>query len=684
MVLVRAVAFLAFAVAIELVAGAPRIAHAYGYPIESGLLATIVGADSEDSIALDDDVPLKVRALEVFPKREVADLFAYRSQFRYSIAAHENPAPLVFVLAGTGSNFRASNVVALQRMLFAAGYHVVGISSTTHPDFMVSASRAAMPGRAATDARDLYETLQRVREDIADEVEVTGYSLTGFSLGATHCAFLAALDQEEGRFGFERVMMLNPSVDLFSSSQAVDDMVESGLPEGDASFQALVAGLLTEVSMYVNSRGREPLDGELLYRIAEMRIAEGRPPRDKDLQGIIGTVFRISSAGMIFTADALHGGGHVIPTGTPLTRTTPLTDAFERSARWTFARYLDEMLLPFWQAREPRLDRETLIAQASLRRIASFLSTAENVQVVTNEDDFILSDGDRAFLRETFGDRATIYPRGGHGGNLLYRENADHVIDFFKKTKRVAASATTASAGSPLVDVLGDVPAAKVADWGTAPPPLVAMDPSRETSMTRYDPIEKANRAIYRFNADFDRWIFLPVLKVWRAVLPGPVRKGLSNALSNLDGVTVLANSILQLSPEKSAGTLGRFLVNSTVGVAGLWDPASKIGLPLYDEDFGQTLGHWGVGPGPYLVFPVMGPSSLRDTFGSAADRSLLLFTLNAATDDWVDENQWIFIFDAVQARDDFAFRYDELGTPFEYDLIRYLYLEYRQLQVDF
>ena len=201
----------------------------------------------------------------------------------------------------------------------------------------------------------------------------------------------------------------------------------------------------------------------------------------------------------------------------------------------------------------------------------------------------------------------------------------------------------------------------------------------------RKDPLETVNRHIYRFNANFDKWVFLPALRTYRLLVPSPLRRGFSNFLSNLDQITSLTNSILQLDAKKSAGTLGRLIVNTTLGCAGLADPASHIGLIDYNEDFGQTLGRWGVGPGAYLVLPIAGPSSLRDGIGFGLDVALRSYLQSQVIDASLLDPPYIAwaTGQALQARDDQPFRYGEAG-PFEYDLVRYFYLEHRRAEIAF
>ena len=128
-----------------------------------------------------------------------------------------------------------------------------------------------------------------------------------------------------------------------------------------------------------------------------------------------------------------------------------------------------------------------------------------------------------------------------------------------------------------------------------------------------HDPLEGFNRAMYTFNDKFDRYLLKPVAKGYRKVTPTPVRRSVSNFFSNLHDPVIMLNNLLQGKPKQAASDFSRFFVNSTIGIFGLFDVATKWELPKHDEDFGQTLAVWGVGDGPYLVLPFFGPSNLRD-----------------------------------------------------------------------
>nr|WP_269808051.1 VacJ family lipoprotein [Pseudomonas agronomica] len=197
-----------------------------------------------------------------------------------------------------------------------------------------------------------------------------------------------------------------------------------------------------------------------------------------------------------------------------------------------------------------------------------------------------------------------------------------------------------------------------------------------------YDPLESWNRRVYHFNYRFDEWVFLPVVDGYRYVTPSFVRTGVSNFFNNLGDVPNLVNSLLQFKGKRSMETTARLLLNTTVGIAGLWDPATAMGLPRQSEDFGQTLGFYGVPAGAYFVLPIFGPSNLRDTSGLLVDytaESAINF-LNVSE---VSANHpELLLLRGVDKRYQTSFRYGQLNSPFEYEKVRYVYTESRKLQI--
>ncbi len=139
-------------------------------------------------------------------------------------------------------------------------------------------------------------------------------------------------------------------------------------------------------------------------------------------------------------------------------------------------------------------------------------------------------------------------------------------------------------------------------------------------SQANRDPLEGFNRGVYKFNDTADKAVLKPIAGAYKAVLPSPVRTGISNFFGNLNTFITTINDLLQFKFDKAATDAGRFVINTTFGIGGLIDWASMDGIEQRNEDFGQTLGHWGVGSGAYIVLPLLGPSTIRDTGGLVVD----------------------------------------------------------------
>lgn len=149
---------------------------------------------------------------------------------------------------------------------------------------------------------------------------------------------------------------------------------------------------------------------------------------------------------------------------------------------------------------------------------------------------------------------------------------------------------------------------------------LALMSGCASTYDNPQDPYEGYNRAMYKFNDTLDKAVLKPVAKGYDTVVPEPISWGISNFFSNLNEITVIINGLLQGKFEQAAQDTGRFALNTTVGVFGIFDVAGHAGYEKNNEDFGQTLGAWGAEPGAYIVLPFFGPSTVRDTFGLVGD----------------------------------------------------------------
>jgi phospholipid-binding lipoprotein MlaA len=200
-----------------------------------------------------------------------------------------------------------------------------------------------------------------------------------------------------------------------------------------------------------------------------------------------------------------------------------------------------------------------------------------------------------------------------------------------------------------------------------------AVTPAEAPSLRTYDPFSRANRFTYRFNARFDRLVFLPAANQYRR-LPSPVRTGVHDFFDNLAEIDSVINYTLQGRLGRGVRSLGRFVINSTVGIGGLIDVAERLRLPNRPTGFGTTLAKWGMHPGAYLVIPFYGPSTLREGIGLAGDYGVL-YEINPA-DLYRSWQSWgLGVANAVDERAHVDLEYYATGSPFEYEMIRFLYV---------
>ena len=230
--------------------------------------------------------------------------------------------------------------------------------------------------------------------------------------------------------------------------------------------------------------------------------------------------------------------------------------------------------------------------------------------------------------------------------------------------------------------------AATQPEYGDTPPKrrLSEIQPANEPGLFAnvvdvYDPWEGYNRWMYDVNARVDRYVLTPVADTYTRFVPQFIRSGFRNLYLNYFEVSNLLNAMLQGRPVLAARVTGRLLINTTLGLGGVLDPAKELGLPRQREDFGQTLARSGVQPGPFLVLPLMGPSTLRDGTGLGVDSLSLTAIDFLGAMDWARDNLWVWILWGVDYRSNINFRYYESGSPFEYLLVRRLYLDLRELE---
>jgi hypothetical protein len=404
-----------------------RAAGDYGYPIEGAYEATIIGTPAK----LIPTFPAKMRTrqlvIDVITDREKPPIFFYDQGLRVTFAYQKKKAPLVFLIPGTGCSDRATAVLTMMKALYKEGFHVIVLPSPTNANFIISASESHVPGDLIEDAADLYRAMELAWKKVQGKIEVSSFNLGGYSLGATEAAFVAKLDEERRVFNFRKVLMIEPPVSVYDSALRIEDLLKQipGGPKKEGTFFNQILSKFTQFYSYGNYVA---INDNFLYAIYQQRVFS-----PAEAAGLIGLTFRINMAGMIFASDVMTHSGYVVPKNLELTSNDSVFDYFLVSTHLGFLDFFNEYFYPHFQQRLPGLSKEALVASQSLRSIEGYLKASDKFGMVANENDFLLSKADRDYLRQLFGARAKLYPRGGHLGNLEYKENLDYMVAFFKQ-----------------------------------------------------------------------------------------------------------------------------------------------------------------------------------------------------------------------------------------------------------
>jgi hypothetical protein len=400
----------------------------YDYPIDNALAATVVGTP-KDYVA---ELPKKIRRSEkkvvIFPDREVKK-FIPRKALNYTLVRQKKAAPLVFSIAGTGASHRSAKIQLMEKAFYQAGFHVVSLPSPTYANFIVTASTTQVPGHIVQDSEDLYRVMERIHDQIKKKVKISEFYVTGYSLGGAQAAFVAKLDEERKHFNFKKVLMINPPVSLFNSVSILDGMLEDNIPGGLNNFNAFFDEVMDEFTQVYTKLENVDFNDDFLYRIYEDRQNDIDTDR---VSAVIGTSFRISSSNMIFASDILTNGGYILPKNHELRKTESTTNYFKVASRISFTDYFNERFYPYFREQQPGTTKESLIHDTSLESISDYLRSSDKIAVVHNKDDIILAPGEIDFFRNTFQSRAKIYPKGGHCGNMAYRDNVEYMVNYFK------------------------------------------------------------------------------------------------------------------------------------------------------------------------------------------------------------------------------------------------------------
>ena len=403
-------------------------AFAYNFPIDDPYSATIIGSATMMTPGVSENIPLKVYEIQIKDKKEIPDVFWYASKFKFSFSKQKNKkAPLIFVLAGTGSDYSAVRVKFMQRIFHDAGYHTIAISSQMSQQFMISASTNAIPGMLIRDNEDIYKAMKLAYNKIKDQVDVTDFYIMGYSLGGTNAAVLSYIDEKEKAFNFKRVFMVNPPVELYDSAVKLDKYLDEYTGGKSVGIEKLLNSTLARVKGSLTSEYAN-IGADTIYEIVKGDILS-----EAEKKAYIGLAFRLTSTDLNFISDFITKSHVYTKNPENVNKFTNMKEYFKAVNFATFEDYVNKIGFPYYKKYNKDFSIEDLKREASLRVIEDYLRTSPKIAAVTNADELILNEKDIEYLKDVFKDRLIIYPKGGHCGNMFYKENVDVMLKFINE-----------------------------------------------------------------------------------------------------------------------------------------------------------------------------------------------------------------------------------------------------------
>lgn len=403
-------------------------AFSYNFPIDDPYSATIIGSATMMTPGVSENIPLKVYEIQIKDKKDIPDVFWYASKFKFSFSKQKNKkAPLIFVLAGTGSDYSTTRVKFMQRIFHDAGYHTIAISSQMSQQFMISASTNAIPGMLIRDNEDIYKAMKLAYNKIKDQVDVTDFYIMGYSLGGANAAVLSYIDEKEKSFNFKRVFMVNPPVELYDSAVKLDKYLDDYTGGKSAGIERLLNTTLARVKGGLTSEYAN-IGADTIYEIVKGDILS-----EAEKKAYIGLAFRLTSTDLNFISDFITKSHIYTKNPEKVDKFTNMKEYFKAVNFATFEDYVNKIGFPYYKKYNKDFTIEDLKREASLRVIEDYLRTSPKIAAVTNADELILNEKDIDYLKDIFKDRLIIYPKGGHCGNMFYKENVDVMVKFINE-----------------------------------------------------------------------------------------------------------------------------------------------------------------------------------------------------------------------------------------------------------
>jgi pimeloyl-ACP methyl ester carboxylesterase len=395
-------------------------AQDYKYPYRDPYLASITTAilNAEGHVP---GLKRQVVHVPVLPGRNALPTLEGRGGLSVALYKQSRPAPLLFIVAGIGSNPYFGAATYFAGLLHRKGYHVAILPSPMSWNFALAASRSGAPGYVPEDARDLYVAMQKTLEVLKtrSSLRITRIVFMGVSLGALEGAYLSVLDAKEGKLGIERYLLANPPTDLTFAVRKLDEMDALREKFGLAKSEAIMRKAMAVAEPFTEERRENPDFGKLVKGFAVFT--------NDELQFLIAGYLELVLPELIYVSEVIQdrNTGKVTP---PEAR-----KRIQDAKSFTFTQYSEKIGVPVWrvQTGDSQADLDAFTKQGSLAPILDELRGNPRVYIIHSADDFLAESKSLDELKEAMGSRMVVYPYGGHLGNLWYPPVRDYVLGVF-------------------------------------------------------------------------------------------------------------------------------------------------------------------------------------------------------------------------------------------------------------
>ena len=399
--------------------------YGYDYPYKDPYLATVLATPTKD-MAPFKNTSFKEVKLDLKNEKAPPNLW-YLDGFRFGLMAQDHEAPLIFLLAGTGSKYNSPKMLTMSRILYQNGFSVIMLPTSFDYNFVISASETHAPGFLEKDSNEIYDIMGLALNKIKGKIQYKETYVTGYSLGGTIALAVGEIDSRKKHFNFKRIMSVNPTVNLYESAKILDHLLDDNMKteeELDQLLQRIILGIM----QYSQDNGKMKIDEAAIYALfKELNM------NDEELKILIGIAFRFIAIDINYISDLMTKSGVYTDPDKRLTKFQSMSEYYSAVNYSNFQNYIDRIGFKTYKKLDKTLTMKKMIENSSLKSIENYLKGAENIAVVTNEDELILTPENLNYLKETMGSRIKIYPYGGHCGNMFYKENVTSMINYLKR-----------------------------------------------------------------------------------------------------------------------------------------------------------------------------------------------------------------------------------------------------------